>query len=99
MVNEWRHVLGSQGWINMVPNDVIFMVASFHVLFGAFLFVALLWFLLMPQSVLEVEIVKQSGIDTYMRKFELPVGKAYQMYDGIMRGMCKADDEPHKPSN
>jgi hypothetical protein len=97
MVNAWRDVLGSQGWINMVPNDVIFMVASFHVLFGAFHFVALLWFLRMPQSVLEVEIVKQTGMDTYMRKFKLPVGKAYQMYDGIMRSMCEHDDEPHKP--
>ena len=24
-VNAWRHVLGSQGWINMVPDDVIFL--------------------------------------------------------------------------
>ena len=32
-------------------HDVIFMVASFFVLTGCFLFVALLWFLLMPQSV------------------------------------------------
>jgi hypothetical protein len=34
-----------------VPDDVIFMIASFCVLTGCFLFVALLWFLLMPQSV------------------------------------------------
>ena len=33
------------------PDDVIFMVASAHVIVGCFLFVALLWFLLMPQSV------------------------------------------------
>jgi len=26
-----------------------------------------------------------------MRKFELPVGKAYKMYDAIMRGICEAD--------
>jgi len=49
------------------------------------------WFLIMPQSVLEIEVVKQSGMDTYMRKFELPVGKAYQMYDAVMRGICEAD--------
>ena len=34
-----------------VPDDVIFMIASAHVIVGCFLFVALLWFLLMPQSV------------------------------------------------
>ena len=34
-----------------VPDDVIFMIASAHVIIGCFLFVALLWFLLMPQSV------------------------------------------------
>ena len=50
----WIVMLGDarlEGWINMVPDDVIFMVASFFVLTGCFLFVALLWFLLMPQSV------------------------------------------------
>jgi len=90
----WIGLLGDarlEGWINMVPDDVVFMIASFHVLFGCFLFVALLWFLLMPQSVLEVEISKQAGIATYTRKFELPVGKAYKMYDGIMRGICEAE--------
>lgn len=90
----WITMLGDarlEGWINMVPDDVIFMVASFFVLTGCFLFVALLWFLLMPQSVLEVEIVKQAGMETYTRTFELPVGKAYKMYDSIMRGICEAD--------
>lgn len=90
----WIVMLGDarlEGWINMVPDDVIFMVASFFVLTGCFLFVALLWFLLMPQSVLEVEIVKQAGMETYTRTFEMPVGKAYKMYDSIMRGIVEAD--------
>ncbi|EKX40962.1 hypothetical protein GUITHDRAFT_142362 [Guillardia theta CCMP2712] len=77
------------GWINMVPNDVIYMVSSIMVLFGAFLFVALLWFLLVPQSVLEVEYVKQAGVKTYTKKFELPVREAYLMHDHIMRGICE----------
>ena len=50
----WIVMLGDarlEGWINMVPDDVVFMIASFFVLTGCFLFVALLWFLLMPQSV------------------------------------------------
>jgi hypothetical protein len=88
----WIRMLGDarlEGWINMVPDDVIFMIASAHVIVGCFLFVALLWFLLMPQSVLEIEIIKQAGIETYTRTFELPVGKAYKMYDSIMRGLCE----------
>ena len=43
------------------------------------------------RQVLEVEIVKQAGMETYTRTFELPVGKAYKMYDSIMRGICEAD--------
>ena len=43
----------------MVPDDVIFMVASAFVIFGTFLFMALLFFLMCPQSVLTVEMVKQ----------------------------------------
>ena len=81
-----------QGWINMVPDDVIFMFASFCVLVGCFFFVALLWFLIMPQSVLEIEIIKQAGIETYTRTFEMPVGDAYKMYDGIMKAKCIEDD-------
>ena len=123
----------AQGWINMVPDDVIFMIASTFVIIGTFLFVALLWcvlflssstipfqsreahrpafqnpaiptlllnprlphpgnrFLIMPQSVLEVEIVKQAGMKSYKRTFELPVGKAYKMYDSIMRAICETD--------
>lgn len=46
----------------------------------------------MPQSVLEVEVVKQAGVHTYSRKFELPVGKAYKMYDAIMCGICEANE-------
>ena len=40
-------------------------------------------------QVLEIEIIKQAGIETYTRTFELPVGKAYKMYDSIMRGLCE----------
>jgi len=92
---SWIKLLGDarlEGWINMVPDDVIFMAASFCVVIGCFLFVALMWFLIMPQSVLEVEVVKQAGMDTYVRKFELPARKAYAMYDSIMRGQCEAEN-------
>ena len=41
------------------------------------------------EQVLEIEIIKQAGIETYTRTFELPVGKAYKMYDSIMRGLCE----------
>jgi hypothetical protein len=74
------------GWINMVPNDVIYLIASLFVLLGGFLFVALLWFLLVPQSTLEIEIVKQAGTATYYKKFECPVLEAYHAYDAIMSG-------------
>jgi len=74
------------GWINMVPNDVIYLVASLCVLLGGFLFVALLWFLLVPQSTLEIEIVKQAGTASYFKKFECPVLEAYHAYDAIMSG-------------
>lgn len=49
----------------MVPDDVIFMVASAFVIFGTFLFMALLFFLMCPQSVLTVEMVKQVS-DVYI---------------------------------
>lgn len=74
------------GWINMVPNDVIFLISSLFVLFGGFLLICLLWFLLCPQSTLEVEIVKQAGTSSYFKKFEFPVLEAYEAYDGIMSG-------------
>jgi len=76
------------GWINMVPNDVIFLVASLCVVLGGFLFIALLLFLLFPQSTLEIEFVKQAGTATYFKKFECPVLEAYKAYDAIMRGRC-----------
>jgi len=74
------------GWINMVPDDVIFMFASVLVLFGTFLFLALLFFLMCPQSVLEVEFVKQAGVKSYSKKFTYPVRQAYHMHDAIMQG-------------
>ena len=70
----------------MVPDDVIFMFASVLVIFGAFLFVALLFFLMCPQSVLEVEFVKQAGVKSYSLKFAYPVRQAYHMHDAIMQG-------------
>jgi len=75
-----------KGWINMVPDDVIFMVASAFVIFGTFLFMALLFFLMCPQSVLTVEMVKQAGTKSYTLKFAYPVRQAYHMHDAIMQG-------------
>jgi len=75
-----------KGWINMVPDDVIYMFSSALVLFGVFLFAALLFFLMCPQSVLEVEMVKQAGTKSYSLKFEYPVRLAYKMHDAIMQG-------------
>jgi len=77
------------GWINMVPNDVIYLIASLFVILGGFLFVALLLFLLFPQSTLEIEFVKQAGTSSYFKKFECPVLEAYHAYDAIMRGRCE----------
>jgi len=76
------------GWINMVPNDVIFMIASLFVLLGGFFLIALLLFIIFPQSVLEIEFVKHAGTSTYFKKFECPVLEAYKAYDAIMRGRC-----------
>lgn len=75
-----------KGWINMVPDDVIFMFASVLVLFGTFLFLALLFFLMCPQSVLEIEFVKQAGVKSYSKKFTYPVRQAYHMHDAVMQG-------------
>jgi len=93
LVLEWKPTLMDaidddrlKGWINMVPDDVIFMVASAFVILGAFLFCALLFFLMCPQSVLEVEFVKQAGTSSYSLKFAYPVGLAYAMHDAIMQG-------------
>jgi len=74
-----------KGWINMVPDDVIYMFSSVLVLFGTFLFLALLFFLMCPQSVLIVEMVKQSGVKSYTLKFAYPVRQAYHMHDAIMQ--------------
>jgi len=93
LVLEWKPAFMSFitderliGWINMVPNDVIQMVASLFVLLGGFFLIALLWFILVPQSTLEIEIVKQAGSATYIKKFECPVLEAYKAYDAIMSG-------------
>jgi len=95
LILEWKPALLSfidderlLGWINMVPNDVIYLLASLCVVFGGFLFVALLLFILFPQSTLEIEFVKQAGTASYTKKFECPVLEAYKAYDAIMSGRC-----------
>jgi hypothetical protein len=47
--------------------------ASVLVLYGAFLFVALLFFLLFPQSIMEIEFVKQAGTASYTVKYVFAV--------------------------
>ncbi|EKX40125.1 hypothetical protein GUITHDRAFT_143064 [Guillardia theta CCMP2712] len=93
IVLEWKPAIMNfitddrlKGWINLVPNDIIYMFSSVLVLFGAFLFLALLFFLICPQSTLEIEFVKQAGVSSYTKKFDFPVRTAYKMYDAIMQG-------------
>jgi len=92
LILEWKPDLMNaitderlKGWINMVPDDVIYMFSSVLVLFGTFLFLALLFFLMCPQSLLTVEMVKQAGAKSYTLKFQYPVRQAYHMHDAIMQ--------------
>ncbi len=63
---HWRdailHLISDEyikGWVALVPADIVALQASLCCLFGAFLLLALLFFLLCPQSVLELEVAKQ----------------------------------------
>jgi hypothetical protein len=60
--------------------------ASLSVLTGVYFLLSLLWFLMLPHSILELEVVGQACVPSYVRRFDLPVGKAYQMYDAIVVG-------------
>merc|ERR1719263_2681733 len=72
LILEWKPDLMNaitderlKGWINMVPDDVIYMFSSVLVLFGAFLFLALLFFLFAPACLTISTVSKLCG---HMRK-------------------------------
>lgn len=95
VILEWRSEVQSLisdprllQWVQLVPDDMVFMASSVCVVSGCALLLALLYFLIFPQSVLEIQIAKQACIGSYKKRFSMPVATAYKMYDAIIASLC-----------